>query len=378
MFTRLKEFSEKVNSFKDAIQNESQTRSVLIEPVIKLLGFDTANPFDVVAEYTCDVGTKKGEKVDYALMHDNEIVVLIEAKDCKVKLNEKNIGQLFRYYSVSSARVALLTNGLDYLFFTDTVKQNVMDSEPFFRFNILDFTEKEAQIMELFQKENINSEKIREYAITSAFSKQFTDYFINQSLAPTNDFVTFIIKNIGVSNLNSTDATKLVSKELSKMLINPVDSCLLNDLEDVPLELTSIKSKAKPKKRVNTENKNKLTGLIELSELDAKNSPGTKPTALIIENQNYEVLTWSDVLIATIKHCKHLGKNTDFILELDGQSDNSKGWVRSNSKDMRTPREFEQGIFVDVHASGIDNIKRVRSILAQLNIEQSEVMLELK
>lgn len=379
MLESLREFSEKAKSFKDVIQNESQTRTVLIEPVIKILGYDTANPFEVIAEYTCDVGTKKGEKVDYALQKDNEIVMLIEAKDCKVKLTDKNITQLFRYYSVSSARVALLTNGLDYMFFTDTIKQNVMDTEPFFTFNILDFSDEDALVMKLFVNGNIDTEKIRAYAITSAFRNAFVGYFVQQATSPTNDFVSFITKNIGLSNINSTDAANLVSNELAS---------ILGDLVKIPkkeVKTTVVEKeetvKAKPSRKPLKTKKDtaKLSGLVTLSEFTSSNINGTKPQDLLIQDRHYVITGWSDGLLATILYCIDIGKDSEFIANLDGSNESNKGWICGSSEGMRSPKELKEvGLFLNNHGSAAMNMGRMKMVCTQLGLDLSEVVIDLK
>ena len=100
-------------------------------PLFRILGYDTENPDEVKAEYVCDVGVKTSEKVDLAILIDDEVKMLVECKSAKTKLNSNHLNQLFRYYSVSDARIAILTNGVEYRFFTDSVKSGRMDSEPF-------------------------------------------------------------------------------------------------------------------------------------------------------------------------------------------------------------------------------------------------------
>jgi len=81
LYNSLLDLSEKVTKFKDMIQNEIQTRNVFVDPFLRILGFDVSNPLDVILECTCDMGTKKGEEVDYALLKDNDVVMLVETKD---------------------------------------------------------------------------------------------------------------------------------------------------------------------------------------------------------------------------------------------------------------------------------------------------------
>lgn len=368
-FEELKAFSERVEQFKDVVQGEQNTKNVMIEPVIKMLGYDTHNPFDVITEYTCDFGVKKGEKVDYALMKDKEVVMLIEAKDIKTRLDQRHIGQLFRYYSVTNVRLAMLTNGIEYLFFMDATRQNTMDTEPFFRFNILDFTEEDYNMLMLFRKEVIDTNKIRYLAITSAFRQSFINYFIQQAKKPSHDFVTFITKNIGMSEINSVSLSKLVSDELINLLKT-----------EVTVEAPDPSIFPKDEKGITeVEQKERLTGIVCLSEFTQDTIKGTRVKNLLIDDKRYGVSSWKDILISFIEYTFSLGKSADFVCSLDNVEDDDKGWVRRNSENMRTPREFEEhGIFVEVHGSAYTILNRVKSICSKLGLDLDNVLIELK
>ena len=84
-----------------------------------MLGYDIFNPSEVIPEFTADIGTKKGEKVDYALMQDGNPVVLVECKKLGTKLSSQSVSQLLRYFGVTEARVGILTDGIFYRFFSD-------------------------------------------------------------------------------------------------------------------------------------------------------------------------------------------------------------------------------------------------------------------
>ena len=47
---------------------------------ISILGYDVFNPLEFCPEYTADVGIKKGEKVDYAILEDGKPNILIDVK----------------------------------------------------------------------------------------------------------------------------------------------------------------------------------------------------------------------------------------------------------------------------------------------------------
>jgi len=75
-------------------------------PFINVLGYDVFDPTEVVPEFTADIGTKKGEKVDYAIMKDGKPIILFECKWSGADLNKEHASQLHRYFSCC-ARCAL-------------------------------------------------------------------------------------------------------------------------------------------------------------------------------------------------------------------------------------------------------------------------------
>ena len=71
---------QRLPKLADCLETEESTKNALVMPFISALGYDVFNPKEVVPEFTADVGTKKGEKVDYAIMRDGETIILIECK----------------------------------------------------------------------------------------------------------------------------------------------------------------------------------------------------------------------------------------------------------------------------------------------------------
>ena len=119
----LKQFSERVQRLKDTIKTEEATKMSLVVPMFQILGYDIFNPMEFCPEYTADVGIKKGEKVDYAILEEGNPIILIECKSCSEQL-DKHSSQLFRYFGTSTAKFGILTNGMIYRFYTDLEEAN--------------------------------------------------------------------------------------------------------------------------------------------------------------------------------------------------------------------------------------------------------------
>ena len=149
----LRVLSTRIANTKDMIQTEEATKNAMVMPFIQILGYNPFDPLEVTPELVADVGTKKGEKVDYAILREGKPIIIFECKKAGAELNISHAGQLFRYFHVTSARFGVLTNGLVYKFFTDLEQPNRMDEKPFFEFNILDFKDRDVEELKKFAEE---------------------------------------------------------------------------------------------------------------------------------------------------------------------------------------------------------------------------------
>lgn len=135
----INEIATKITEHASNLLTEEATKTAIVMPFIsKVLGYDIFDPGEVMPEFISDVGTKKGEKVDFAILHDGEVQMLIECKPIGAPLNINHASQLFRYFHVTSARIGVLTNGQRWHFFTDLDRPNKMDEKPFLRLDLLD------------------------------------------------------------------------------------------------------------------------------------------------------------------------------------------------------------------------------------------------
>ena len=190
--TRSARFAKRI----DRLETEEATKSALVLPFIQMLGYEIFDPTEVVPEYTADVGTKKGERVDYALMQDGKLAVLVECKKYGSNLNEADISQLLRYFTVTKARFGILTDGITYRFFSDLDEPNIMDPRPFFEFNMLDFTEAQVGALKRFTKSAFDTSEIVDAARDLKYTTEIKRVLSEEFSSPSDDFVRFIIKQV--------------------------------------------------------------------------------------------------------------------------------------------------------------------------------------
>lgn len=132
----LRLLSERVRSHSSAMATEEAVKTAVVLPFLRALGYDVFNPGEVVPEFTADAVGKKGEKVDYAIKIDDEIRILIECKPITTNLDKVHLAQLFRYFTVTTAKFAILTNGRTFHFHTDLEEPNKLDTRPFLTFDL--------------------------------------------------------------------------------------------------------------------------------------------------------------------------------------------------------------------------------------------------
>jgi predicted type IV restriction endonuclease len=218
----LRVLSSRIAGVKDMIQTEEATKNAMVMPFIQILGYNVFDPLEVTPELVADVGTKKGEKVDYAILRDGKPIILFECKKSGAELNINHASQLFRYFHVTSARFGVLTNGLVYRFFTDLEQPNKMDEKAFFEFNILDFKERDVEELKKFAKAAFDLDTIlataNELKYTRAIQTRLAEWMLN----PSEEFVRLVSADLQASKrftLAVRDQFTVITKRAFEQLV---------------------------------------------------------------------------------------------------------------------------------------------------------------
>ena len=188
-----------IAAYKDMIENEDQTKNAFIMPFIAALGFNPFNPSEVRPEFTADVGTKSGEKVDYALFNNDALVMIIECKQAGTELSSTHFNQLYRYFGVTSSRIGLLTNGIEYRFFTDQAEPNKMDDSPFFSLNLEEATSSELGVLRQFQKGTFDIDEVVRSSMRLENHIEIKRLMTRQLTDPTDEFIKWLHDEVAPS-----------------------------------------------------------------------------------------------------------------------------------------------------------------------------------
>ena len=175
---------------------EEATKTSLVLPFIQMLGYDIFDPTEVVPEFTADIGIKRGEKVDYAIMQRGKPAILIECKKYGSNLAEDAVSQLVRYFGVTNAHFGILTDGISYRFFSDLDQPNVMDPKPFFEFNMLSCSDKAVEELKRFTKEEFNVDETLEAAAVLKYIEGMKQALVHQLSTPDEEFSRWLTKQV--------------------------------------------------------------------------------------------------------------------------------------------------------------------------------------
>jgi hypothetical protein len=223
---QIKQLSDRVLKLKDQIQTEEATKNAFIMPFLQSLGYDVFNPLEVVPEYICDLGLKKGEKIDYAIFRDGKPTILIECKHWAQNLDIHD-GQLLRYFHVSKARFGLLTNGIIYRFYSDLVAPNKMDEKPFLEFNITEIKDNQIEELKKFHKSYYDEESIINTAAELKYTIELKNLIQQELNNPTPEFVKHFARQVYPSVITAKILEQFTS--LTKKSVQQYFSDLITD-----------------------------------------------------------------------------------------------------------------------------------------------------
>lgn len=224
----LLQLADKIKKQKVAIQTEEATKNAFIMPMIALLGYDVFDPFEVIPEMDCDL-TQRGDKIDYAIMKDGHPILLIECKHCNQRLDVHGT-QLSKYYAASNARFGVLTNGIEYRFYADLDKRNIMDEKPFLIVNMLDLSDNDIEQMKKFHKSYYNESEILSTAQELQATIQVKNMMEQIFKQPNDEFVRYFVRNLndGKSTPKLVEQYRPIVKKSIASIIDDIISDRLN------------------------------------------------------------------------------------------------------------------------------------------------------
>jgi hypothetical protein len=232
------DLATKVRELKPIIETEEATKTAFIIPFIStVLGYDVTDPREVIPEYTADVGTKKGEKVDFAIKSGDDFRFLIECKKIGEPLNLNHASQLVRYFNLTDTEFAILTNGEVFQFYAQLDAANRMDQRPFMT---LDLSSVDARLfphLEMCTKSRFDSETIAANAEELKYVSELRKNIAAELKDPSADFVKLLAAKVTSRRMTAANMelfTRLTATAASQYLRDEANRRLRSaqDLEE--------------------------------------------------------------------------------------------------------------------------------------------------
>lgn len=231
--------SSTIESIKQLVDTEEGTKGSFILPFLQCLDYNVFNPLELKAECIADIGAKKGEKVDYVIYNEGEPIIAIECKKWTENLDNHH-NQLVRYFHTTKVKIAILTNGIIYKFFSDFNEPNILDSEPFFTFNICKFTDSDLSFLNNFTKNNFNFSALKTYVDKINYRFRVKNEIINLFTNPDKDLITYLIKKCGYVRV-----TEKIYNECEPLMKEILEEILISKSVQIKDETKSIKVEKK-------------------------------------------------------------------------------------------------------------------------------------
>jgi hypothetical protein len=245
---QIKILGDRVSKLKDQISTEEATKNAFIMPFLQSLGYDVFNPTEVVPEFISDIGLKKGEKIDYAIFMEGKPTILVECKHWSQNLSVHD-GQLLRYFHVSKAKFGLLTNGINYRFYSDLVDANKMDEKPFLEFNIHEIKDNQVEELKKFHKSYFDADSIVNTASELKYTNELKQLLQQELNNPSPEFVKYFAKQVYPSNISAkilelfTNLTKKSAQQyISDLITERLKTALTKEDESAKEQDSKVES----------------------------------------------------------------------------------------------------------------------------------------
>lgn len=250
---KLMAFIGKTKNIIGDIFTEEATKTSLVLPLFSILGYDIFNPKEFTPEYTADIGVKKGERVDYAIILNQKPQILIEVKSITEDI-EKHGSQLFRYFTATGAKIGILTNGIKYNFYSDLSESNKMDAKPFFQFDLLQLDDSTINTLKNFCKDKFVLSEIIKLAYSLQYTTSIAKILDMEFSDPSDDFVRFLLSKGLYNGVKTQHIINKYKPTVKKALASYINSLVNQKLQEA-LNRTTSESESEHPDEIDTEKK---------------------------------------------------------------------------------------------------------------------------
>jgi len=351
---KIRVLGDKVARLKDTIKTEEATKTAFIMPFIAALDYDVFDPLEVIPEFVADLGIKKGEKIDYCILKDSKPIIIIECKHWRENLSDHD-NQLHRYFYATSAKFAILTNGIRYCFYTDSEHTNKMDNKPFWEFEISNLSDRDIRELENYRKSNFDVGQIFSTALDLKISNKVRQVMKKELNNPSDNFVKFFARQIHSGTLTKRiiDQYKgIIKKSLNQLMTEPIQDKSATEVHRILKE---------------TENFNgKNPIMVEAGRKAALTRKRTKLNEITIGSDSYPIAKSLEILTTTAEWLITKGSLQETNCPIPtGRKRNLVHTtpIHRANEDFVAPKILSNGLYIETHFSTTGCIRNAQRLL---------------
>lgn len=365
---RLQKMSARVEQRLKHLHTEEATKIGLVLPFIDdILGFDVHDPTEVVPEFVADHGTKRGEKVDFAVIREGQPIMLFECKHVGVPLEGESESQLYRYFAVTAASVGVLTDGVRYRFFSDIEERNKMDAQPFLEFNLLEPDEVDVGELKRFTKPLFDHAKIRKRARGLKYMRAILHAVAEEWTEPSDEFVRHFAQRV-YSGIKTraviAELRPLTQQALRQFLNQRVRNRLRSALAEEEAEVTTgptTEDSAPP---------------AQDEDFGQPPSGPRRISGFILWGQKKPVSTWKQMLISVAEACWKRNPAA-FESRVVGWRGTKWDVVGDDPEKIVSPSAIPGSqFFISTWVSSADAERRAREILKRCEFQSDDLQIQ--
>ncbi len=133
--------------------------------------------------------------------------------------------QLERYFTFTKAKFGILTNGIQYRFYTDIDEPNKMDAKAFLEFDLENIKENAVNELSRFHKSSFDLEKIFDAAGEMKYYSAIKLVFQKELQEPSDEFVKILAKKV-YSGILTKDRVAQFNKIVKKALNHKINETI--------------------------------------------------------------------------------------------------------------------------------------------------------
>lgn len=216
----LASFAKNIRTLQKYIRNRDTVRQSLVVPFFKILGWDVYNPGEFMAGYAVETPHGKTVTADFAILKNEQPIILIQTYFEEDKFAEEYAKLAALYRIVTTDKIAILTNGIDWHFFADGNEVGVLDPEPYLVLNLGEKTRAEdLAVLDPYHKEVFDLTPILKPLRIGIYEKKIADYFVAQRTMETadKDLIEFIIRKV---HPEPEELTEKGRQKITKWIVN--------------------------------------------------------------------------------------------------------------------------------------------------------------